>query len=91
MSPVKILHKDCDLSVANNRELPYDSYVVTYVEDGRICYDIVQPRKQMEIFDYYWDKYRENFKPPWSNPREESIQNFGTILQIRKRNRSCYE
>ena len=65
MSSVRILHKDCDLTVANNRELPYDSYVVTYFEDGKTCYDIVQPRKQMDIFDYYWDTYRENFKPPW--------------------------
>ena len=65
MSPVKIIHKDCDLAVANTRDLPYNSYVVTYIEDGRVCYDIVQPRKQMEIFDEYWDKYREDFKPPW--------------------------
>jgi hypothetical protein len=65
MSSVKILHKDCDLSVANNRDLPYDSYVVTYIEDGRTCYDIVQPRKRIDIFDYYWDHYREDFKPPW--------------------------
>jgi len=65
MSPVKIIHRDCDLSEANTRDLPYNTYVVTYIEDGRVCYDIVQPRKQMEIFDEYWDKYRENFKPPW--------------------------
>ena len=63
---IRILHKDCDLSVSNNRDLPYDSYIVTYVEEDRVCYDIVQPRKQIEIFDYYWDKYRENFKPPWT-------------------------
>lgn len=65
MGSIRILHKDCDLEVHNNRELPYDSYVVTYIEDGKTCYDIVQPRKQIEIFDYYWDKYREDFKPPW--------------------------
>ncbi len=80
MSPVRILHKDCDLPIANNKDLPYDSYVVTYVEDGKICYDIVQPRKQIEIFDYYWDNYRENFKPPWKqsegriNPKLWGVQ-----------------
>lgn len=62
---MNILHKDCDLTVHNTRDLPYDSYVVTYIDDGRICYDIVQPRKQLDIFDYYWDRYREDFKPPW--------------------------
>lgn len=77
---VTILHKDCDLSVANTRDLPYDSYVVTYIEDGRICYDIVRPRKQMDIFDYYWDNYREDFRPPWRqsegrvNPKQWGIK-----------------
>lgn len=65
MADIRILHKDCDLSIHNTRDLPYDSYVVTYVLDGRTCYDIVQPRKQMEIFDWYWDHYREDFRPPW--------------------------
>lgn len=65
MGNIKILHKDCDLSIYNNKDLPYDSYVVTYIEDGKTCYDIVQPRKQIDIFDYYWDNYRENFNPPW--------------------------
>jgi hypothetical protein len=80
MSSVKILHKDCDLSVDNIRSLPYDSYVVTYIQDGRTCYDIVQPRKQIEIFDFYWDNYREDFRPPWKqsegrvNPKQWGVK-----------------
>jgi len=80
MSSVKILHKDCDLSVDNNRSLPYDSYVVTYIQDGRTCYDIVQPRKQIDIFDFYWDNYREDFRPPWKqsegrvNPKQWGVK-----------------
>jgi hypothetical protein len=62
---VKIIHEDCDLAVCNTKDLPYNSYVVTYVVDGETKYDIVQPRKTMEIFNEYWDKYREDFKPPW--------------------------
>jgi hypothetical protein len=27
-----------------------------------MCYDLVIPDKQVEIFDYYWDRYREGFK-----------------------------
>jgi hypothetical protein len=65
MGNIKILHKNCDLSIYNNRELPYNTYVVTYVEDGETCHDIVQPRKQLDIFDHYWDNYRDDFRPPW--------------------------
>lgn len=65
MSNIRIIHQKCDLEVSNSRDLPYDSYVVTYMEDGQVCYDIVQARKQLDIFDHYWDKYRNDFKPPW--------------------------
>ena len=65
MGKVRILRENCDLAVANNKDLPYNSYVVTYVVDGETRYDIVQPRKKMENFDEYWHKYREDFKPPW--------------------------
>lgn len=59
---MKFFYQDCDLSVANTRDLPYDTYVVEYEDEGQIKYDIVQPRKQVEIFDYYWDRYREGLK-----------------------------
>jgi hypothetical protein len=59
---MKILHQNCDPSVADDRSLPYNAYLVTYEIDGAITYDLVIPDKQMEIFDYYWDKYREGLK-----------------------------
>jgi hypothetical protein len=42
--------------------LPYTAYLVEYETEGVIAYDIVIPNKRVDIFDYYWDKYREGFK-----------------------------
>ena len=56
---MKILHENCDLELANDRSLPYTAYLVTYEIDGAIAYDIVIPHNKIEIFDFYWDKYRE--------------------------------
>jgi hypothetical protein len=59
---MRILHQNCDPEVANDKSLPYNAYLVTYEIDGAIAYDLVIPEKQMEIFDYYWDRYREGLK-----------------------------
>jgi len=59
---MKILHQNCDPELANDRSLPYTAYLVTYEIDGAIAYDLVIPDKQLEIFDYYWDRYREGLK-----------------------------
>lgn len=59
---MRILHQNCDPQVANDRELPYNAYLVTYEIDGALAYDLVIPDKQVEIFDYYWDRYREGLK-----------------------------
>jgi hypothetical protein len=42
--------------------LPYTAYLVEYETEGVIAYDIVIPRKRVDIFDYYWDRYREGLK-----------------------------
>jgi hypothetical protein len=59
---MRVLHQNCDPELANDRGLPYTAYLVTYEIDGAIAYDIVIPDKQIEIFDYYWDRYREGLK-----------------------------
>lgn len=58
----KILHQNCDPKLANDRSLSYTTYLVTYEIDGAIAYDIVITDKKVDIFDYYWDKYREGLK-----------------------------
>lgn len=55
---MKILHQNCDPSLAEDRSLPYTAYLVKYKIDGAISYDLVIANKKTEIFDYYWDRYR---------------------------------
>jgi len=79
---MKILHHNCDSSLANDRSLPNSAYLVTYKLDGAICYDIVIADKKVDIFDYYWDRYRNDlikFKQAegranpkfWSPPKKQ--------------------
>jgi len=76
-----IYEQDCDPSLAENRQLPYNSYLVEYVLDGVTRYDIVITNKRMEIFDWYWDHYRNDLKrftqtegrinpKLWDNPKK---------------------
>lgn len=78
---MQVLHQNCDPELTNDRSLPYTAYLVWYELDGVMCYDIVIPDKKIEIFDYYWDRYREDFKgfkqsegrvnpKVWCNPKD---------------------
>ena len=57
-----VLHQNCEKSVAKDKSLPLNSYLVTYISDEETAYDIVICNKQVDIFDMYWDKYREGLK-----------------------------
>lgn len=59
---IKILHQNCDPELANDKSLPYNTYLVKYEIDEAFCYDLIVANKQVDIFDYYWDKYREGIK-----------------------------
>ena len=58
---MKFIAKECDPSLAQDRSLPYTAYLVEYLQDGLTKFDIVASVKQVEIFDYYWDLYRNDF------------------------------
>lgn len=58
---IKILHQDCDPTLAQDRSLPYTSYLVEYLQDGITKFDIVTSKKKVDIFDHYWDNYRHDF------------------------------
>ena len=77
-----LLHHNCDPKLANDKSLPYNAYLVEYEVDGEPSFDIVLCNKKVEIFDYYWDRYREDFKgfkqsegrvnpKLWSNPAKQ--------------------
>jgi hypothetical protein len=59
---ITILHQNCDPSLADDRSLPYTAYLVHYIDEGNPSYDVVLTNKKTDIFDYYWDRYRENLK-----------------------------
>lgn len=78
----KVMARDCDPEVASDRTLPYNTYLVKYKLDGLVHYDLVMSDKRVEIFDYYWDRYRGDlisFKQSegrtnpklWSPPKQE--------------------
>jgi len=54
---VKILHEKCDRLLAESKQLPLDSYLVTYEVNGNILYDIVQCSTKVKIFDAFYDKF----------------------------------
>lgn len=59
---IKIINENCDQELAKDRTLPYNVYIVSYEVDAVMAYDLVISDKNMDIFDYYWDKYREGLK-----------------------------
>jgi hypothetical protein len=59
---MKIINENCDRELANDRTLPYTAYLVSYEVDAVMAYDLVIADKKSDIFDYYWDKYREGLK-----------------------------
>jgi len=59
---VNVIHEKCEKKVADDKKLPKSSYLVTYVEKEKMSYDIVMADSKVEIFDHYWDKYKEGLQ-----------------------------
>jgi len=57
---VKIIYKDCDPSIGQDRSLPYTAYLIEYLQDGITKFDIAVAPKRVDIFDHYWDHYRHD-------------------------------
>lgn len=65
-----VLHQKCEKSAAKDKSLPLNSYIVTYISEEETLYDIVICNKQVDIFDMYWDKYREGLQDiRWTDGR----------------------
>lgn len=58
---MRIYKQNCDPGAAEDKTLPVNSYIVTYVDGEETLYDIVIGNR-VDIFDYYWDRYREGLK-----------------------------
>jgi len=59
---VTVIHEKCDLEKHNNIKLPYTAYVVQYEVEGNLLHDIAMAQKAVDIFDHYYDKYKNEFK-----------------------------
>ena len=53
----QILLEKTTLAEANDKSFPSDAYLVWYNLDGVEHLDLVRCRKQVELFDMYYDKY----------------------------------
>tara|TARA_B100001287_G_scaffold274498_1_gene279927 strand:+ start:3403 stop:3666 length:264 start_codon:yes stop_codon:yes gene_type:complete len=59
---MKIIHQDCDPTMGEDRSLPNNAFLIEYLQDGLTKFDIVIAAKQVDIFDHYYDNYRNDFK-----------------------------
>ena len=55
---VKILHEQCEKNKSDDKKLPLDSFLITYKVDEEIKYDIARAASAVEVFNYYYDKYK---------------------------------
>jgi hypothetical protein len=63
-----LLHEDCEPELASHKELPRDSYLISYMNsENKLTYDIVRGKSMVEIFDYYWDIYRSVVQIKWTS------------------------
>ena len=62
-----ILHKDCSPELKKNKELPRDAYLVSYLVDNELKYDIVSSGGAVAVFDYYYDEYRNVNAIVWTD------------------------
>lgn len=61
-----ILHKECDPSIAKDKSLPRDSYLISYMKDDTLVYDIARGSR-VELFDYYYDNFRNIVGINWTD------------------------
>lgn len=54
----KVFKADCSPRDADDKSLPKNSYLVTYIENDELKYDIVISNKRVSIFDFYYDQLK---------------------------------
>ena len=59
---ITVIHEKCDPKLAEDRQLPYTSYLIQYEVEGKIEHDIAMGTRAVDIFDHYYDKYKKGFK-----------------------------
>ena len=55
---IQLLFEKCQRDKADDKKLPSDSFVVSYNDKDELKYDIVRASAQVDVFDAYYDKYK---------------------------------
>ena len=59
---VEIMIENGTWEQVNTSDCPNDARIVTYEVDGEKRYDLTRSQKAVNIFDMYYDKFREGVK-----------------------------
>jgi hypothetical protein len=79
---INIIHKNCDKSLAKDKSLPLNSYLVSYNSDDILMYDIAQGIP-VDIFDHYYDHYRNLLSMEWTDGKVNP-KFYGQQLVLKK-------
>ena len=64
---VQVLHEKCERNKADDKKLPSDSFLVTYKVEEELKYDVARGAGVVEIFDHYYDAYKNVQSIAWTN------------------------
>ena len=53
----QMILEDTTLEKSRDPKFPSDAFNVTYVVEGKEHLDVIRSGKQVNVFDYYYDKY----------------------------------
>jgi len=58
LNKIQIVAQEVDIDKFDDKQLPSDVHLVTYVIDGTSYYDAVRGYTMVDIFDAYYDKLK---------------------------------
>ena len=64
---IQVLHEKCERNKADDKKLPSDSFLVTYKDKEEVKYDVARGAGVVEIFDHYYDTYKNVQGISWTN------------------------
>ena len=86
---VQVLYEKCKSEIAEDKKLPSDSFLVSYKVEDELKYDVTRSATQLELFDHYYDKYKNVQGICWTkgivSPRTYEGENKPTPPKKRKR------
>ena len=57
----EIIVEDGSLDEVRTKQAPTDAYIIKYVHDDQVRYDLTRGTK-IKLFDMYWDKFKGGIK-----------------------------